>query len=677
MKSVKHKGLALLAVSSSVLGLGVGMAGTASALVWLDSVPGPSVDLNVQGTVKGTGASAVLSVAIDNAGSTGYVNTTDFGDGSKPATTTTATHAYAAGALKQTLTEKAEDTGHGLSSTTQVGVDATDPAHIVYTRSVPINLAAQGAVVTSQGTSSLDLSKVLPATADLGSLSGTCDQNGVLALSIDPKTKLAVCGWTGIAASATHVITLTYTDKTTGLTSTSQEQVVVPYQPVATFRAAVLAKGLVQLDVTGSMMNNPGAGTIDWGDGSTTSVSLPLHNNEIQTHQYTRLDGRPETPITFSVTDRFGEHASSTVQVDIMAPMVDFGQLTRFAGATRYGTGVAASRAAFPFAGTAAAVVLARGDVYADALAGIPLAKEKNGPLLLTPGGPSATTLDPNVAAEIKRVLPPANVGGTVYILGGTDAIPQRIQDYIKNTLGYNVERFAGADRYETALTIAQNPDALHNPGDIVVARGDDFADALAAGPFAAHVTPVMGGASTPNAIVLSTGNGVTEPVSLTPDTAKYVTSKFNVSHSVTSPTGVVAVGGGAVKAVSALTSDPKAFVAIAGTDRYDTAAKVAAAGWGTTPREVGVASGTNFPDSLTGGALMALEGYPLLLSDPNATSPALSAATGASLTAAKSSLMNTYLFGGTQVFGDEVAQNIMQLEGVSLGHYRVVTEPF
>jgi putative cell wall-binding protein len=676
MKSVKRKGLALAAVSSSVLGLGAGMAGTASAEVWQYNAPGPTVDLAVHGTVNGTGASAVLSVSTDNTGSTGYAHSTDFGDGTKPVTTPTATHAYAAGALKQTLTQSslaaAGDTT--ITSTMQVGVDATDPAHIAYTRSVPIDLAAQGAVVTSGGNSSLDLGKVLPAGADLGSLTGTCDAGpGAPAFSIDAKTKLASCDWTGPDTADFHTITLTYTDKTTGLISTSQERVEVPYQPVATFRVAVLAKGLVQLDVTGSTMNDPGAGIIDWGDGSTTSVSLPLHNNALQTHQYTELAGGPRT-ITFSVTDRFGEHASTTAKVDDFIPTVDYSQLTRYAGATRYGTGVAASQAAFPFAGTADSVVLARGDVYADALAGIPLAKLKSGPLLLTPGGPAATTLDPRVAAEIKRVLP-SGQGKTVYILGGTAAIPQAVQDYIKNTLGYNVERFAGATRYDTALTVAQNPDALHDPANIVVARGDDFADALASGPLAAD-RMWAGRYYSPAAIVLSTGNGITGPASLTPETAKYVAGKLNGAHA-TVPTGVTAVGGGAVKAVSAIAASPKAFTAIAGADRYATAAKVAAAGWGTTPSEVGVASGTNFPDSLTGGAMMAAEGYPLLLSDPNATSPALSPATGSALTAAGSALMNTELFGGTQVFTDGVAQDIMRLEGMNAAHYRVVQLPF
>jgi hypothetical protein len=47
----------------------------------------------------------------------------------------------------------------------------------------------------------------------------------------------------------------------------------------------------------------------------------------------------------------------------------------------------------------------------ADVLAGIPLAKAKNGPLLLTPGGMGVTALEPGVEAELVRVLPRGNLG--------------------------------------------------------------------------------------------------------------------------------------------------------------------------------------------------------------------------------------------------------------------------
>lgn len=56
---------------------------------------------------------------------------------------------------------------------------------------------------------------------------------------------------------------------------------------------------------------------------------------------------------------------------------------------------------------------------------------------------------------------------------------------YIADTLHYKVVRLAGATRDDTALAIANDPRALNNPAHIVLARGDDFPDALAAGPYA------------------------------------------------------------------------------------------------------------------------------------------------------------------------------------------------
>lgn len=667
MKSVKRKGLALVAVSGSMVGLGVGMAGTASALAWGEAGAPPTAALKVTGTVAG----GALTVHTDDSGSQG-TDTTDFGDGTST-TQPTADHTYKAGDLKQTLTETATNGSLGISSTTQVAVDGTG-ASLSTTTSTPINLAANGAWVTTQGTSYFDLTKILPATADPTQLSGTCDHGaGALPLTVDTKAKTALCAWTGPNTPGTHIVTLAYTDKATGLKSTAQSFIMVPVQPVAAFTSAVLSPGLVQLDLTGSIEDvgsSTGAGIIDWGDGSKTTVQLPLQGNNIQNHQYNSPGVKM---ITFTITDRFGEQAGAGHAVDVSKANVGYGQLTRFAGATRYGTGVAVSQQAFPYTHSADAVVLARGDVYADALAGIPLAKEKNGPLLLTPGGPDATTLDKNVQTEINRVMFP-DKGHTVYILGGTDAIPQAVQDYISNTMGYNVVRLGGATRYETALDIAQNPHALNNPKHVVVARGDDFADALASGPFASD--KFTDSAGSPAAIVLSTGNGVNEPVSLTAETAAYVTGKLNAAHAAGQP-NVAAIGGGAVKAVGALGAGAASYTPIFGVDRFDTAAKVAAAGWGDKPTGLGVASGMNFPDSLTGGALMALQGNPLLLSDPGTVNPPLTLTTAEAIYADRASVKNTYLFGGTQVFTDNVAQNLIKLEGLSAAHYRIMDLPF
>ena len=99
------------------------------------------------------------------------------------------------------------------------------------------------------------------------------------------------------------------------------------------------------------------------------------------------------------------------------------GAVTRLSGPDRFATAIAVSRDSFPEDDSAAAVVLARGDDpngFADALAGGPLAVDRDGPLLIT----NPDQLFDAVAAEIDRVLPD---GATVYLLGGTGgAVPRR-----------------------------------------------------------------------------------------------------------------------------------------------------------------------------------------------------------------------------------------------------------
>jgi putative cell wall-binding protein len=95
---------------------------------------------------------------------------------------------------------------------------------------------------------------------------------------------------------------------------------------------------------------------------------------------------------------------------------------TRLAGDDRYGTAAAIATATFPVADT---VVLARGDQYADALAGAFLAGQLGAPTLLTKADSvPQPTLDAMKALETKNVV----------ILGGTQAVSQGVEDDLKET---------------------------------------------------------------------------------------------------------------------------------------------------------------------------------------------------------------------------------------------------
>jgi hypothetical protein len=275
---------------------------------------------------------------------------------------------------------------------------------------------------------------------------------------------------------------------------------------------------------------------------------------------------------------------------------------SRLAGSNRQATAVAISQSQFPAAGSAQAVVLARADVFADALAGGPLAAAKHAPLLLTSSG----TLDAATEAEITRVLP---TGGTVYILGGTSAVSDVVTTAITG-LGDVVQRVSGADRFGTAVAIA---DAMGDPGTVFEASGTNFPDALSAVPaaIAAH-----------GAIVLTNGSAQSST------TAAYLSAHATTRY---------AVGGPAAWA------DPSA-IALAGATRYGTSQAVAAAFF-PDATGVSVASGVTFPDALAGGVLAGTTNQPMVLVPPTGPLPE---PTTAYLSTRRGTVTTAAAYGGT-----------------------------
>lgn len=145
-------------------------------------------------------------------------------------------------------------------------------------------------------------------------------------------------------------------------------------------------------------------------------------------------------------------------------------EVHRFTGDTRYAT--AASFAVATAAGTTPdRVVLARGDVYADALAAAAWAAKDGSPILLTAPG----SLSPNAAWALEQIRP-----AEVVIIGGTDAVSTAVQDRVAAT-GATVDRIQGTDRYDTAVQIADEPAAGFTRTAVALANGDSLVDALPA----------------------------------------------------------------------------------------------------------------------------------------------------------------------------------------------------
>lgn len=126
--------------------------------------------------------------------------------------------------------------------------------------------------------------------------------------------------------------------------------------------------------------------------------------------------------------------------------------------------------------------VVCRDDVHADCLAGTALAGS-TGVVLYVPGGPRGRAPEA-VLAELDRTV---RVGGSVVILGGPQAVSPTVEQQLRGRLaGRDVQRIAGADRFATAAAVSERV-AAPGTGLALLARGDEPADAVAAGAAAAR----------------------------------------------------------------------------------------------------------------------------------------------------------------------------------------------
>ncbi|GAA2023875.1 hypothetical protein GCM10009839_21940 [Catenulispora yoronensis] len=317
--------------------------------------------------------------------------------------------------------------------------------------------------------------------------------------------------------------------------------------------------------------------------------------------------------------------------------------IDRVGGPDRIDTAIATSRLGYDNAGLggsqAGGAVLTRSDSFADALAGSALAAKLHAPLLLTATG----ALDQRVAGELRRVLKP---GAQVTLLGGTDVMSQHVADQVA-ALGFTTRRLEGPDRYGTAAAIASA--ISPNPTRILVATGNNFPDALAAG--AATGTGVRVGKDT--VVLLSDDRSLPE-----------ATAAYLRTH-VTATTELYGIGDQGVAALRTMFPTDKVHV-VAGPDRFATAAAVARTFFTgpTAPHITGLAVGYNWPDALAGGALLGAHGAPLLLAD-HAAIPGVEA----DYAQTESASVNEILaFGGTDVVPDAAAFRLGDLVGIA-GH--------
>ncbi|MDQ1495283.1 MAG: hypothetical protein QOG69_1766 [Actinomycetota bacterium] len=254
----------------------------------------------------------------------------------------------------------------------------------------------------------------------------------------------------------------------------------------------------------------------------------------------------------------------------------------RYAGATRVETAISASRATYH---SAQAIVVARDDVYADALAAAPLAGKVGGPLLLTPPAATPSALQ----AEVTRLG-----ATTAYVVGDTTAVSINVENGLRAAGITTIHRIGGASRYDTAAYIAERVGG----SQVYVVRGDNWPDAASVSALAAfQQRPIV----------------LTPQDSLAP-AALAAIKTLNVSNAVI-------VGGTAAVSTAAETelNDVNILTTrLAGSDRWATSAAVATAALSAgMTGNTWLANGLNWPDAIGAGPAAAVQKGILVLVAP------------------------------------------------------------
>jgi len=186
--------------------------------------------------------------------------------------------------------------------------------------------------------------------------------------------------------------------------------------------------------------------------------------------------------------------------------------VTRYSGADRYATAAAVADAMYLKTGfgtnpynSRKTAFLVTGSAFADGLSVGQIAFIGHHPVLLTNGT--------SLSAETKAVLDSETYGiKRVHIIGGTSAVSAAVATEIaalKNGLtAIETRRTSGADRYATAVEVGKYKTKLSTLDgyghtavtNVVVANGENFADALSAAALAGQATDLL---------VLSAGSAI------------------------------------------------------------------------------------------------------------------------------------------------------------------------
>ncbi|WP_078378705.1 S8 family serine peptidase [Sutcliffiella halmapala] len=331
--------------------------------------------------------------------------------------------------------------------------------------------------------------------------------------------------------------------------------------------------------------------------------------------------GKEAGPYYLALSSTDGNPSLKPYQVAIKAKMVpENGKVERISGSTRYGTSLAFS-SRIPDQ-SLDYVLLANGNNYPDALAGVVLNDVLNGTVLLVSDN---DTVQENALKEAKRLL---KSDGKILILGGVSAVSMKVENSFKKN--FKVERVSGHSRTHTSIEIAKK--VSKNPKEIILVSGLNFADALTIAPYASdNQIPILLNSSSST---------------LSKEIEAYI--KQNKVKKVTVIGGKAAVSEDAVKKLKAAGATD--ITRVSGQTRYLTALEVAKKYYPQTSA-VGIANGKVFPDALSGSHFAAKNNMPIVLVDGQ------SMVSDLSKYLKETKVQNYYIYGGPKVVDGNIVK--------------------
>ncbi|MGA9172554.1 MAG: cell wall-binding repeat-containing protein, partial [Thermoactinomyces sp.] len=263
--------------------------------------------------------------------------------------------------------------------------------------------------------------------------------------------------------------------------------------------------------------------------------------------------------------------------------------LKRLDGANRYEVSSNVSKELSSLNIPSDTVILARGDLYTDALSGGPLAAKNNSPILLT----STNSLPTSVQLEIQSRKP-----NKVIILGGTGSVSTNVETQLHNLGITNIERIAGPNRFAVASSVADKVVTGETQTKAFIASGLTFPDALSA-------SGIAGQNGMPILQVLTD--------SIPAETKAFISAHPEINeYIIVGGTGTVSDN---VKAQ--LEQMGKQVVRIGGANRFEVGVNLANY-FNVKPSSIVFARGDSFADALSGGPLAGLTQSPILLTMPS-----------------------------------------------------------